>query len=250
MGTRPEERAAKGRLHSIETCGTVDGPGVRFVVFLQGCALRCLYCHNPDSRDPRGGRPVTPEELLAQANKYRSFMAKSGGGVTVTGGEPLLQPEFVARFLNLCKAEGLHTALDTSGFCELERAKPALEAADLVLLDIKSMDAETHRRVTGVPRDSTLAIARYLHEIGKRTWIRFVLVPGLTDAPANVTALAEFVSGFNNIEKVQLLPFHKMGEKKWEKLGLRYELGSTRPPSPIELERAAAAFRSRGVIVE
>ncbi len=234
----------------METCGTVDGPGVRFVVFLQGCALRCLYCHNADTRDPSGGRRMSPADLLSEALKYRSYMRLSGGGVTVTGGEPLLQAEFVATFFKLCRQEGLHTALDTSGFCPLDRARPALDASDLVLLDIKSMDPDLHRRVTGASREPTLAIARYLSEINKPTWIRFVLVPNLTDAPSNIESTAEFIAGLRNVQKIQVLPFHKLGEYKWTQMGLSYDLKDTPIPTTEQLEAACAIFRAKGLKVE
>jgi len=243
-------RAAEGRIHSVETCGTVDGPGVRFVVFVQGCALRCLYCHNADTRDPDGGRRMTPADLLREALKYKSYMKFSGGGVTVTGGEPLLQAEFVASFFELCRQEGLHTTLDTSGFCPLERARPALDASDLVLLDIKSMDPETHRRVTGASREPTLAVARYLSGTGKPMWIRFVLVPGLTDSPSNIAPMADFIAGLRNVQKIQVLPFHKMGEYKWAQMGMSYDLKDTPIPTPGQVEAASSFFRAKGLKVE
>jgi pyruvate formate lyase activating enzyme len=242
----PSTTAVKGRIHSFESMGTVDGPGIRFVLFTQGCPLRCLYCHNPDCRDVYGGREVTVEEMLTEVQKYRSYL-QPGGGVTVSGGEPLMQPEFVAAFLQGCQALGFHTALDTSGYCPIAVAEPVLAHTDLVLLDIKSYDPELYRRVTQVSLAPTLAMARYLSEIGKPTWIRFVLVPGLTDPPHNIEGLADFVATLKNVERVEVLPFHKMGEYKWEQLGLEYLLKDTPPPSEALLAQTKAIFQSRGL---
>ncbi|WP_448380419.1 pyruvate formate-lyase-activating protein [Gloeomargarita sp.] len=242
----PSTSGVKGRIHSYESMGTVDGPGIRFVLFTQGCPLRCLYCHNPDCRDIYGGREVTVGELLAQVQKYRSYL-QQGGGVTVSGGEPLMQPEFVAAFLQGCQALGFHTALDTSGYCPIPVAEPVLAHTDLVLLDIKSYDPELYRRVTQVSLAPTLAMARYLSDIGKPTWIRFVLVPGLTDPPHNLEGLADFVASLKNVERVEVLPFHKMGEYKWEQLGLEYLLKDTPPPSEALLAQTKAIFQSRGL---
>ena len=238
-----------GRVHSIETCGTVDGPGIRYVVFTQGCPLRCLYCHNPDCRAICDGKGMTVDELITDIQRYRSYMDASGGGVTVTGGEPLLQPEFVAELLRQCQALGIHTALDTSGYSDLDSAKHVLQHVDLVLLDIKSFDPSTYRRVTSVSLEPTLTIARYLSNIGKPTWIRFVLVPGLTDAPANVEGLADFVATLTNIERVEVLPFHQMGAYKWKSLGFDYVLDDTPPPSPELIDRVQRTFRQQGLTV-
>lgn len=239
--------AIVGRIHSIETCGTVDGPGIRFVIFTQGCPLRCLYCHNPDCREIHAGREVTVDELMDEVVKYRSYLR--GGGVTVTGGEPLIQPEFVAEIFRRCRAIGLHTALDTSGYIPVEAALPVLESTDLVLLDIKSYDPEIYRKVTSVSLEPTLRFARYLATIRKPTWIRFVLVPGLTDLEANVEGLAEFVATLSNVERVEVLPFHKMGEYKWRELGLPYSLWDTPPPTAAQVQHVIGTFRDRGLNV-
>lgn len=234
-----------GYIHSVETCGTVDGPGIRYVIFTQGCPLRCLYCHNPDCRHLDQGKQVTVDDLIQDIASYRSYLRK--GGVTVSGGEPLMQPEFVREIFRRCHALGLHTALDTSGYVILEAAKPVVAEADLVLLDIKSFDPPTYQRVTSVTITPTLQLATYLHEIQKPTWIRFVLVPGLTDAPENIAGLAKFVAGFSNVEKVEVLPFHKMGEYKWQQLGLDYTLWDTPPASPELVTQTLAIFRQYGV---
>ncbi|MBD2461463.1 pyruvate formate lyase-activating protein [Oscillatoria sp. FACHB-1407] len=235
-----------GRIHSIETCGTVDGPGLRFVVFTQGCPLRCLYCHNPDCRHPSDGKEATVDDLMHEIQAYASYI-QFPGGVTVSGGEPLMQPEFVRELLKRCKESGFHTALDTSGYTDLEAAKPVLEYVDLVLLDIKSFDPDLYTTVTHVSIEPTLKFARYLNEIHKPAWIRFVLVPGLTDPTPNVEGLADFVATLKNVEKVEILPFHKMGEYKWEQLGYDYQLKDTQPPTSEVVDQTIHIFESRGL---
>ncbi|WP_448534670.1 pyruvate formate-lyase-activating protein [Parathermosynechococcus lividus] len=247
VSTLPEQQTI-GYIHSVETCGTVDGPGIRYVIFTQGCPLRCLYCHNLDCREPHQGKPVTVTELLHDIEHYRSYLRR--GGVTVSGGEPLMQPEFVREIFEGCHDLGLHTALDTSGYVVLDVAKPVVAAADLVLLDIKSFLPDTYRRVTSVAITPTLELARYLDQIQKPTWIRFVLVPGLTDDPDNIRGLAQFVASLRNIEKVEVLPFHKMGEYKWQQLGLPYQLYDTPAASPDDVARAIAIFRDYDLTVQ
>ncbi|MBD2576291.1 pyruvate formate-lyase-activating protein [Oscillatoria sp. FACHB-1406] len=243
----PHPTAVRGYIHSFESCGTVDGPGIRFVIFTAGCPLRCLYCANPDSRYMKNGKVMSVDELIPEIQKYTTYMRTSGGGVTVSGGEPLYQPHFVAEIFRRCKALGIHTALDTSGHCELHLAKAVLEYTDLVLLDIKSFDRALFEKVTSVNLEPTLEMARYLDEIGKPTWIRFVLVPGLTDAADNVCGLADFVATLNNVEKVEVLPFHKMGEYKWEQLGYDYQLQQVEPPTRSQIEVVLDIFHSRGI---
>ncbi|MBP0012668.1 MAG: pyruvate formate lyase-activating protein [Roseofilum sp. SBFL] len=239
-----------GIIHSIETCGTVDGPGIRFVIFTKGCPLRCLYCHNPDSRCIEDGEAISVDELMVEIEKYRSYFQFSGGGVTVTGGEPLMQPEFVKEIFQRCRQIGVHTALDTSGYINVEMAKSVLDYTDLVLLDIKSFDPQIYKKVTHVSIEPTLDFARYLNKIQKPTWIRFVLVPGLTDAFNNVNGLAEFVALFENVEKVEILPFHKMGEYKWQQLGYDYQLKNTEPPSQELLEQTIGIFKRHNLVVQ
>ncbi len=236
-----------GFIHSVETCGTVDGPGIRFIIFTTGCPLRCLYCCNPDCRYLENGQQTTIDELIAEIQKYTSYMKASGGGVTISGGEPLYQPDFVREIFRRCQELGMHTALDTSGFCNLEVAKTVLEYVDLVLLDIKSFDPDTYKKVTSVDIEPTLNLAKYLSEINKPTWIRFVLVPGLTDDPQNIQGLADFIATLKNVEKVEFLPFHKMGEYKWQQLGFEYLLKDTPTPSAEQMQQALDIFRSRGV---
>jgi pyruvate formate lyase activating enzyme len=237
-----------GRVHEVETCGTVDGPGIRYVIFMQGCPLRCLYCHNPDSIATDGGRKVTADDLMEDILKYAAYMRFSGGGVTISGGEPLMQPRFVQEIFRRCKEHGIHTALDTSGYVlRLETIEPVLQYVDLVLLDVKSSDEELYTRITSRPLQPTLDFARYLSERGKKMWVRFVLVPGLTDGEGNIEGVARFVAMLSSVERLEVLPFHKMGEYKWEALGYEYTLGDTRTPSPEEVAAAEEIFRGMGV---
>ena len=229
----------QGRIHSIETFGTVDGPGIRFVLFMQGCALQCLYCHNPDSWCAKAGRIRSVEDTLAEIEPYVTYYKRSGGGLTVTGGEPTLQAAFVTELFQAVKQRwGLHTALDTSGFCEPEHAGALLDATDLVLLDLKLMDRDGHIRLTGQPNDRILAFAEELSRRGKRMWIRRVLVPGLTDGEEELKALGSFIGGLDGVERVEVLPYHRMGAYKWEQLGLRYVLEGIPEPSAEEVARA------------
>lgn len=237
------ESDLRGYIHSVETCGTVDGPGLRFVIFTQGCPLRCLYCHNPDCRHLEDGKEVSVDALIEEIQRYTSYI-RPPGGVTVSGGEPLMQPQFVREIFRRCRELGIHTALDTSGYCNLETAIAVLEFTDLVLLDIKSFDPEVYEHVTHVSLQPTLALARHLDAIHKPTWIRFVLVPGLTDDPHNVEGLAKFVASLSNIERVEILPFHKMGEYKWQALGYDYLLADTLPPTPDQIQQVAQIFQA------
>lgn len=226
-----------GNIHSLESFGTVDGPGIRFVVFMQGCPLRCLYCHNPDSwdRNHKGQYQLSPEELLAEVIRYKNFIAR--GGVTVTGGEPLMQAEFVKQFFLLCREAGIHTALDTSGAIFTPATQETLDATDLVLLDIKSIDPVQHKALTGAKQDNTLRCLDYLEEKQIPVWIRHVLVPGWTDDDELVQRLADFLRPYKCIEKVELLPYHTMGERKYEQMGMDYPLKDTPPLSAERLKR-------------
>lgn len=239
----------KGRIHSIESMGTVDGRGIRYVVFLQGCPLQCKYCHNRDTWDPSRGRLISADELMSDIRKYTNFMKYSGGGVTLTGGEPALQWEFVAEVFKRCKEEGIHTALDTSGFVDSEKADAFLPYTDLVLLDIKQIDTERHKELTGVGNEKTLAFARYLAQWKIPVWIRYVLVPGYTDAGEDIHGLGKFVSGLGNVERVEVLPYHTMGAFKWDELGLAYPLTDVEAPSKTQLETAKNILRGYGLEV-
>ncbi|WP_215796346.1 pyruvate formate-lyase-activating protein [Paludibacterium paludis] len=239
-----------GFLHSVESGAAVDGPGVRFVYFMSGCQFRCLYCHNPDTWKLHDGREVSLDAALAEVAPYARFL-KFAGGVTVSGGEPLMQADFVGALLGEIKARfGLHTALDTQGFLHEEVDDAWFEAVDLVLLDIKHSDPAVYRRLTGQDLAPTLAFARRLARLGKPMWIRYVLVPGLTDADADIAALADFVAGLGPVvERVEVLPFHQLGKDKWAKLGKVYELGDTPVPTPEAVARARALFADRGLAV-
>jgi pyruvate formate lyase activating enzyme len=235
----------QGHVHSIETCGTVDGPGTRYVLFLSGCPLRCQYCHNPDTRGRSGGTLRTVDEVADDVLRYRNFIRR--GGLTISGGEPLMQPDFVRALFQKMKAAGIHTTLDTSGFLGDAADDELLAATDLVLLDIKSGLPETYREVTGVALEPTLRFAKRLDALGKPVWIRFVVVPGLTDALANIRAVAEFVAGLGNVARVEILPFHQFGRTKYAALGMPYPMENTRPAGDADVARARIIFADAGV---
>jgi pyruvate formate lyase activating enzyme len=235
-------------VHSWDLSTGVDGPGTRFVTFLSGCPLTCLYCHNPDTWRMRDGTRTSADDLIAEAAKYTTFISVSGGGATVSGGEPLLQPVFTGELLHRMKHElGLHTALDTSGFLGARATDSLLRDTDLVLLDIKSWDPDTCRRVTGRPLQPTLDFARRLADLGQEVHVRFVLVPGLTDAPANMEGVAAFTAGLGNVSRVDILPFHKLGEAKWQALAMPFTLHDTPSPTPDQVAEVRALFRSHGL---
>ena len=241
--------AITGKIHSFESFGTVDGPGIRFVVFAQGCPLRCLYCHNPDTWDTGKGKiEMTAEELIAQVVRYKNFIQKKGG-VTFTGGEPLLQAAFVRDFFTLCKQEQLHTALDTSGCLLNEPVKELLNVTDLVLLDVKSIDAVEYKQLTSGVLAQTLAFLDYLQQIGKTTWVRHVLVPQLTDNDERLHQLATYLKRYSVVEKVELLPYHKLGIFKYEALGMADPLANTEALSHERLQHARDIFMSHGLTV-
>ncbi|RUS46599.1 pyruvate formate-lyase-activating protein [Cohnella sp. AR92] len=230
---------SKGRIHSIDTFGTVDGPGIRFVLFMQGCALQCGYCHNPDTWSTDGGSLLSVEEVLAEIEPYVPYYVRSGGGITVTGGEPTLQAPFVARLFEACKRRwGLHTALDSSGFCDPRHAEGLLDATDLVLLDLKLMDSERHIALTSQPNERILAFARSLAERKREVWVRRVLVPGITDDYEDLTKLGRFIGELSNVTKLELLPYHRMGVYKWAQLGKEYPLEGVPSPGEEEVRRA------------
>lgn len=237
------------KIHSIESCGTVDGPGIRFVVFTQGCPLRCQYCHNPDTWKMSDGKETSADELIKEALKYKSYMKFSGGGVTVTGGEPLLQVDFVKEFFTKLKKQGVHTAIDTSGYIFNDKVKEVLDLTDLVLLDIKHFDPHHYKNLTGVDIAPTLKFLDYLGNKDIKVWIRYVLVPGLTDQMEHIEALSKHLSQYTNIERIELLPFHKMGEFKWKELGLEYKLKNTQEPSKDLMIEALATFKMHNLNV-
>ena len=226
----------KGNIHSFESFGTVDGPGIRFVVFLQGCPLRCQYCHNPDTWG-KGGTEYTIEEVVERALRYKNYFGDKGG-VTVTGGEPLVQIDFVIELFKTLKAKGVHTCVDTSGItfnpdspASVEKHEQLLAVADLFLLDIKHIDDEACIRLTGQSNKNTLAFAKLLSERGKPMWIRQVLVPGITDGEEDLQRTRAFIDELKTVERVEVLPYHSMGEVKYEKLGIDYPLKGVQTPT-------------------
>jgi pyruvate formate lyase activating enzyme len=237
-----------GAVHSFDLSTGVDGPGSRFVLFLAGCPLRCLYCHSPDTWYQRSGRETSIADVMREVTKYQRFISVAGGGVTISGGEPLQQPAFTREFLRECHTSGLHTALDTSGFPGDRADSALLDTTDLVLLDIKSADPALYQRVTRTgDLAPTLRFARRLSAQGIAMWIRFVLVPGLTDPPANIGGVADFAATLGTVERVEVLPFHRLGAHKYTSLGLEFPLAHVAPPAPQDVERARQAFRERGL---
>ncbi|MDR0932115.1 MAG: pyruvate formate lyase-activating protein [Victivallales bacterium] len=234
-------REISGRIHSIESFGTLDGPGVRFVVFLQGCPLRCRYCHNPDTWSVSGGKEITVTELMRQIESCRNFI--SSGGVTLSGGEVLMQKEFTVELLQRCREQGFHTALDTAGSLPIEFSRAMIDAADLLLLDIKSLDSELCQKLTGQDNTNTLSTLNYCEKIGKAVWIRHVLIPGWTLEVSKLKSLATYLADFKCVQRVDLLPFHRMAEFKWKALKCQDFLMDTPEPTPDELEIAERIFR-------
>ena len=234
-------------IHSYETFGTVDGPGLRFVVFLQGCPLRCKYCHNCDTWERKYARILdTAEQTFERIRRYKHYYLFAGG-VTVTGGEPLGQPEYVKNLFELCKKDSLHTAVDTSGYFLNDKVKAALEYTDLVLLDIKSIDEKQHQELTGAPLSRVLAFLDYLTSINKPVWLRHVIVPGITYNTALLEKLADFIKPLPNVEKVDLLAYHTLGVFKWKELGKVYPLEGVPPLSAEEYAVAKQIFLDRGL---
>lgn len=217
-----------GRIHSIESMGLVDGPGIRVVVFFQGCSLRCKYCHNPDTWEYGGGEEYTASELVDKIKRYKPYFETSNGGVTFSGGEPLRQPEFLIEALKLCKQEGIHTCIDTSGF-GVGMYDEILKYTDLVLFDIKELTKENYKKVTLMNIDESLKFLEAVQRNGTKMWIRHVVVPGLTDGEEHIRELKEFISTLKNVEKVELLPYHILGVNKYEKMGIKYPLEGVEP---------------------
>jgi pyruvate formate lyase activating enzyme len=238
-----------GFVHSFTTGSAVDGPGVRVVVWLTGCQFRCVFCHNPDTWKVNNGIPVPLARAVEEVRKYRHGLRTMKGGLTVSGGEPLLQDRFLVRLFTAVKQTGIHTTVDTNGHLGDRLSDADLQVCDLVMLGLKALDPDLHRRVTGMDNGPVLAFARRLAALRRPMWLRYVLVPGLTDRLDEVTRIAEFAAGLGNVEQVELLPFHQLGRFKWERLGIRYELQDTAPPSPEQTERAINVFRSVGLEV-
>lgn len=226
------------KLHSIETFGTVDGPGIRFVVFLQGCHLQCKYCHNRDTWDINSGTYISVEDLVKQIEKYKSYIMPNGG-VTISGGEPLLQPHFLISLFKELKKRNIHTAIDTSGMVDLtDTIKEVLSLTDLVLLDIKHINPEKSKDLVGFTNEKELAFAKYLSDNNIPIWIRQVLIPGITDNEEDLLKLKEFINSLNTVKKVELLPYHNLGEHKWKELGFDYSLKDIKPATSEDVARA------------
>jgi pyruvate formate lyase activating enzyme len=236
-----------GFLHSYTTGATVDGPGVRVVAWTSGCHWRCRYCHNPDTWTMTNGIPVSIQRATDELRKYRHGLKVMSGGLTVSGGEPLMQHRFVVKLMTAAREMGVHTALDTNGGLGERLTDADLEVIDLVLLDLKAWDAERHRHLTGVDNAATLDFARRLAARRRPVWVRFVQVPGLTDDPGEVAGIARFAAELGNVERVDVLPFHQLGKFKWHKLGIEYALEDARPPTHEETERTCEVFRSAGL---
>lgn len=233
----------KGRIHSVESFGSADGPGVRYIVFLKGCNMRCQYCHNPDTWAKDGGELMTPEEVLKKALRYKTYW-KEKGGITVSGGEALLQIDFVTELFRLAKEKGVNTCLDTSGnpFSLEEPFKSKFEElmkyTDLFMLDIKHMDDAAHRKLTGQTNQNILEMAAYLSDHGKAMWIRHVLVPGITTEEDELYRLRSFLDTLKTVERVEVLPYHTLGVFKWKELGIPYQLEGVDPPTKEQIDRA------------
>lgn len=232
-----------GNVHSIETFGTVDGPGIRYVVFLQGCLLRCQFCHNADTWEIGTGKEMSVEEIIQDLSTFLPFIDSSGGGITVSGGEPLLQMSFLIELFKQCKAKGIHTTIDSSGGCYSksnqfqEQLKELLTYTDLILLDLKLINRNKHFKLTGMGNEHILHFARFLSDQDVPIWIRHVLVPGVTDDEEDLKELGEFIGSLKNVQKFEILPYHKLGVYKWEALGLEYPLKDVHTPSEEEVAR-------------
>jgi len=241
-----EGDGAFGYAHSYEAGSSVDGPGVRITLFLSGCPLQCQYCHNPDTWKLKHGIKISLDRVVARLGHFAPALRAMKGGLTISGGEVLVQAAFSQRILRAAKSLGLHTAIQTSGFLGERATDEYLKNLDMVILDIKSGDPETYRRVTKQELAPTLRFAERLSAMGKPVWVRFTLVPGLTDDPANVEAVAKFVAPMKNVEWVEVLPFHQLGAFKWNALGMNYTLANTPPASPELVERVLGQFRDAG----
>src|SRR5215207_6061740 len=236
-----------GFLHSFTTGSAVDGPGIRVVAWTTGCMWRCLYCHNPDTWTVTNGLPVSVARATEELKKYRFGLKSMTGGLTVSGGEPLMQHRFVLKLLGAAIQLGIHTTLETNGYFGDRLRDDDLPTIDLVMLGLKTWDPERHRRLTGMDVAPTIELGRRLAALDRKMWIRFVLVPGLTDDRDDIAQIAKFAAGLGNVERVEVLPFHQMGRFKWQKLDRAYTLDEVTPPSPELVEEACAIFRAEGL---
>jgi pyruvate formate lyase activating enzyme len=236
-----------GFLHSFTTGATVDGPGVRVVAWTTGCMWRCRYCHNPDTWTMSNGLPVSVARAAEELRKYKDGLKVMSGGFTLSGGEPLMQHRFVVKLFSAAKGMGIHTALDTNGYYGDRLTDADLEAVDLVLLDIKTWDPVRHKALTGMDNAPTLEFARRLAARRRPVWLRFVLVPGVSDDPGDIGEIARFAAGLGNVERADVLPFHQMGAFKWKQLAIPYTLADTEPPTQELVDRTVAIFRDAGL---
>ena len=236
-----------GFLHSFTTGSTVDGPGVRVVAWTTGCMWRCRYCHNPDTWTMRNGYPVSVEQATEELRKYRHGLKVMSGGLTVSGGEPLMQHRFVLKLLKAAKGMGVHTTIETNGFLGDQLTDADFESIDLVMLGLKIWNAKAHKELTGRDVGPTLALAHRLAARKRPMWVRFVLVPNLTDDLDDIKQIADFAASLGNVERVEVLPFHQMGRFKWKELGIKYHLEQTKPPTAEATERAVAVFKAAGL---
>ncbi|HEY5724176.1 MAG TPA: pyruvate formate-lyase-activating protein [Allosphingosinicella sp.] len=250
--SEPDVRSAlksgeMGFLHSFTTGSAVDGPGIRLVAWTTACMFRCQYCHNPDTWTLSNGIPVTIERATEELRKYAPGLKAMKGGFTLSGGEPLMQSRFAVRLFAAAKAMGIHTAIETNGYYGDHLSDAELADIDLVILDMKAFDPQQHKRVTGLDNEKVLAFCRRLAALGHNMWLRYVLVPDLTDDPEEIRRVAEFAASLGIVERVEVLPFHQMGKYKWERLGLDYRLASTSPPSAASVAQAIGIFRNAGL---
>ncbi len=237
---------AKARVHSVETMGALDGPGLRYVLFLSGCPFRCAFCHNPDTWATPPASEKSADDIIADVRKYAEFFKFSGGGITVSGGEPFLQPQFLAELFGKLRADGISTCADTCGGVELSDAvKAAIDQTDIFLLDIKHVDEDAHKKITGQSFDKTRKFLDYISSLDKRVWIRQVLLENITATPQYAEKLADFLKPYA-VEKLELLPYHDIGKYKWEKLGLEYRLASMRPPTAQAVGQVRETLAARG----
>ena len=236
-----------GFLHSFTTGSAVDGPGIRLVAWTTACMFRCQYCHNPDTWTLSNGIPVTLDQAILEVRKYANGLKAMKGGFTLSGGEPLMQDRFAARLFRAVKDMGVHTAIETNGMFGERLTDDELRSIDLVILDMKAFTLEQHKKVTGLPNSDVLEFCNRLSELGRPMWLRYVLVPGLTDIPEEMEAVAEFGSSLGVVERAEILPFHQLGQYKWERLGLQYQLASTSPPSNELVAKSIQIFREAGL---
>ena len=242
----PKDLRYYAKVHSFESLGTVDGPGIRFVMFLQGCHLQCKYCHNRDTWDMNGGSYKSLDEIFEKILRYKPYFESSNGGVTATGGEPLLQAKFLLELFKKLKKEGIHTCIDTSGMVSItEDVKEVLKLTDLVLLDIKHIDAEKCKELSGHSNKKELEFAKYLSDNNIPIWIRQVIVPGLTDEEEDIVKLRKFVKDLKTVQKVEFLPYHTAGKYKWKELGKKYELENIKDATKEDIERVKYIFESK-----